>query len=109
MAFPLDDKDDDDTPRKQPVEVDVNNNNNAPVTVHWIENGQKKSLTIPANDRAVAKVTKHAGQPIRMTATNEAGQPVYINGRKAFDLDPQTLDRTRSFVHVGQSKFYPEF
>ena len=93
-------------PKEQQVEVDVRNNLNEEIIVHWIENGEKKSITIPANDRGVAMVTK-GDQPIRMqAATKKVGRPVYINGQNFFTLDDsQPSGENRVFVLTGKGKY----
>ena len=84
--------------------MDVRNNLNEEIIVHWIENGEKKIITIPANDRGVAMVTK-GDQPIRMRAATKDGRPVYINGQNFFTLDDsQPSGKNRVFVQTGKGK-----
>ena len=94
--------------------MDVRNNlKDKEARFEWIENGKKKSITVPANDRGVAKVI-YSFQPITFRAfavsnskDKSVGQPqrLVINGQDQFVLKSQNVGKNRIFVHVDAGKF----
>ena len=101
------------TPKSQIVEIDVRNNlKGDDARFEWMENGQKKSITVPANDRGVAKVT-YSFRPIEFQAytvpTGDGQQQekrLAINGQEKFVLQSQNVGKNRVFVHLDEGSYF---